>query len=95
MSVEALLFNSFTDAEAPVVTCPPDQTVNNDLNLLTATVVWSTPSTTDNSNTAATVTCKEESGSNFAIGETEVICTAVDQAGNMATCAFTVNVIGK
>ena len=95
MSAEALLFNSLTDAEAPIVTCPPDQTVNNDLNLQTATVVWSTPSATDNSNTVATVTCKEESGSSFAIGETKVICTAVDQPGNMATCAFTVSVIGK
>ena len=58
-------------------------------------VVWSHPVSTDNSQLNPTVTCNAESGSQFEIGENEVMCQSQDQAGNLATCSFTVHVIGK
>ena len=61
----------------------------------TAMVVWTDPVATDNSAVAPTVTCHAENGSKFDIGETEVICQAFDQAGNLASCSFIIDVIGK
>ena len=42
-----------------------------------------------------TVTSDIQSGSNFIVAETQVTYTATDQSGNVATCVFTVNVIGE
>ena len=61
----------------------------------TAVVVWTVSVATDNSKLIPTVTCNAENGSQFEIGETEVICKAVDQAGNHVTCSFIVDVKGK
>ena len=69
--------------------------VETEFNKPTAMVVWTDPVSDDNSELSTTVTCNEENGSHFEIGETEVICKAVDEAGNLATCSFTVDVIGK
>ena len=49
----------------------------------------------DNSVKIPTITCDAESGSHFGIGKTEVICQAMDSAGNHATCTFTVTVEGN
>ena len=49
----------------------------------------------DNSGHLLTVTCTVESGSRFEIGETEVICQAVDLGGNLGACSFTIIVIGR
>ena len=57
--------------------------------------VWSHPVSTDNSGLTLTVTCNAENGSQFEIGETEVMCQALDQAGNQAACSFAVDVVGK
>ena len=65
-----------------------------DFNKPTAMVVWTDPLSADNSELAPTVTCNEENGSHFDIGETEVIYHALDQAGNQATCTFNVYVKG-
>ena len=83
------------DTEAPTVTCPNNQTIETDLNLSTAVVVWSAPVATDNSKLTPSVTCNAENGTQFEIGEKDVLCQAVDQAGNQATCSFTVDVVGK
>ena len=58
-------------------------------------VIWSDLGATDNSGQNPTVTCSDESGSHFGIGEIEVVCQAVDSAGNRATCAFMIKIEGK
>ena len=75
--------------------CPTNQSLETGLGLPTAVVNWTNPKVTDNSKTKPTVTCSVESGSKFEIGETEVICQAIDPAGNRATCVFTINIEGK
>ena len=58
-------------------------------------VIWSAPVATDNSEMTPNVTCNPENGSQFVIGKTEVNCTAVDKAGNQATCSFSIDILGK
>ena len=88
-------WDSSTDTEAPTVICPTNQTLETDLNNSTALVVWNNPVAIDNSKETPTFTCNVENGSQFEFGETEVICQAVDQAGNQATCSFIVDVLGE
>ena len=66
-----------------------------DLGEPTAVVNWTDPQATDNSRQTPTVTCSTKSGSQFGIGETKVICQAVDRSGNKATCMFTVKIEGN
>ena len=86
---------TFTDNEAPVVACPANQTVNTDASQAHATVVWPNLNVTDNSAETPAILCNVKSGSQFGIGETAVICQAVDLGGNRGACSFTVVVIGK
>ena len=86
---------SFIDTEAPIIICPTNKTLETDLKKSTALVVWTDPESTDNTKLTPTVTCDAQIGSHFEIGETEVVCQAVDQAGNLATCSFTVEVVGR
>ena len=58
-------------------------------------VNWSDLEANDNSGQNPIVACSVESGSQFGIGEIEVVCQAIDSAGNRATCAFTVKIAGK
>jgi uncharacterized repeat protein (TIGR03803 family) len=51
------------------------------------------PAASDNC-TLASVTSSPASGSTFAIGDTTVVCTATDAAGNQASSSFTVHVKG-
>ena len=86
----------FTDHEAPVIACPPNQSLyNTDQGQALTTVVWTDPQVTDNSGRIPTTTCDTESGSQFGIGETEVTCQAVDSTGNQAMCMFTVEIKGN
>ena len=86
----------FSDDEEPRVQfCPTNQSLETGLGLPTAVVNWTNPKATDNSRTKPTVTCNVESGSKFGIGETEVLCQAIDPAGNRATCVFTIKIVGK
>src|SRR5678815_3263159 len=48
--------------------------------------------TTNDNCPGTTVVCAPPSGSCFPVGVTTVTCTATDQAGNTATCSFTVTV---
>ena len=57
-------------------------------------VKWEDPHASDNSGNVST-TCYPPSGNNFTIGQTVIICEAVDSSGNKAQCYFDVNVIGK
>lgn len=47
----------------------------------------------DNHDTDLTPTCAPPSGSVFALGATEVLCTVADSAGNAAEAGFTVEVV--
>ena len=82
--------------EAPTLTlCPSNITMVTDLGEPTAAVNWIDPRATDNSGQSPTITCSAGSGSQFMIGETEVVCQAVDPSGNQATCLFTVKIEGN
>ena len=81
--------------EAPVITCVGNQSINTGKGVDTAMIVWEGPKASDNSGNVSHVICNPQSGTNFTIGQTNVICEAVDGSGNKAACAFQVNVTGK
>ena len=60
-----------------------------------ALVNWTEPVAIDNSGIAPTVTSNYQPPQRFSQGSHVITYTAVDQSGNKATCAFTVNVVGK
>lgn len=73
---------AFGDVADIVLTAPPGAT--------TAIATYS-PAATDA--VGATVTCNPPSGSEFALGDTTVTCTAADAAGNSAQRTFKVSVL--
>ena len=83
------------DAEAPTIACSGDESVNAQEGQYSTVVVWEDPAVTDNSGDVLPVSCDPKSGTNFTIGQTTVICEAVDESGNRAECSFTVNVTGS
>ena len=85
----------FTDTESPDIACPYDMSTSTDEGNSTALVMWKQPNATDNSGHVKEVTCYPQAGSAFPIGQTNILCEAVDDAGNKATCYFNVNVSGK
>ena len=88
------VFIDLADKENPMIECPTNQTVDTDLGLPTAVVKWDEPKATDNSGEAVNVSCTPTAGSNFTIGQHEVVCAAVDKSGNKGSCAFNVTIIG-
>ena len=76
---------SIADQAAPTISCPA--------NIVTAstTVSW-VVSSTDNFDTSPQVSCNPASGSTFNAGTTSVTCTSTDNAGNSASCTFTVTI---
>src|SRR5574337_1291662 len=82
---------SSTDAVAPIVTPPPNQTSPAG-NSLGAFVFYPAATATDNVGVVGQVLCSPSSGSQFPIGLTTVICSAHDAAGNIGTASFTVTV---
>ncbi|WP_459910355.1 HYR domain-containing protein [Desulfotomaculum defluvii] len=74
-----------------ILTCPQNITVPNDPGQCGATVNYPNPTVPDNC-PGVTITCTPPSGSFFPVGTTNVICTAVDAAGNIATCTFSITV---
>jgi hypothetical protein len=77
------------DTEAPVIACPANITVGNDLNTCTAVVSYLATAT---DNCGATVSYSIAPGTVFAKGTTSVTATATDAAGNKSSCTFTVTV---
>ena len=75
--------------------CPNNQSLVTSSGQPTAVVFWTNPEARDNSEETPTVTCSVESGSEFRIGENEVICDALDASGNQATCSFHVTMEGN
>jgi len=82
------------DAEAPVIVCPVNISVNNDAGLCGAVVTYTAPVGTDNCPGVTTaLTAGLVSGSTFPSGATVVTYTATDAAGNSTPCSFTVTVV--
>ena len=84
----------FPDTEPPSFThCPANQILTTNSTKHAVTATWNMPTTVDNSGRNSTVTCTRDSPSRFNIGNTVVMCTAIDEYGNEAICEFTVNVV--
>mgnify|MGYP001375947399 CR=1 FL=1 len=93
-NISKCVFNvTVTDTEPPVFqSCPGNITVNTASNQCSAVVTWPQPTATDNCGVtgfSSTVT----SGTTFQVGTNTVTYTAVDAAGNVKTCSFSVTVI--
>jgi gliding motility-associated-like protein len=79
------------DAENPVVTCPGNITINTDAGVCTSTATIGTATATDNCTASPIIT--NDAPANFPIGNTTVIWTATDAAGNIDTCSQLVTVV--
>ncbi len=79
------------DDEAPAIVCPANIVVGTDDGLATAVVNFAA-SATDNV-AVAEISYVPASGTAFPVGETTVVATATDAAGNETSCAFTVTVM--
>ena len=80
---------SFADNSGPkVVYCPPDQNIT--ATRMKTTVTWQSPQFKDNSKSPLTVTCSQESGTEFYWGTWNVHCKASDNNPNNkpALCQF-------
>jgi HYR domain-containing protein/surface protein with Ig-like domain len=78
---------------APVITgCPANITVNTGPGRLTCDQVasWTPPTASDSC--GVSLSSNHNPGDTFPVGTTTVIYTAMDPAGNTATCSFTVTV---
>lgn len=78
--------------EPPVLSVPADVTV--DAVGPAGAAVAFTATATDDFDPSPSVSCEPASGTTFAIGATEVSCTASDSAGGVSTAGFTVTVRG-
>jgi len=81
-------------SSTPADTVPPTVLVPDDITLQTedqngASATFN-PQAIDNIDELITPTCSPASGSVFAIGTTEVVCTATDSSGNTASNTFNV-----
>jgi plastocyanin len=81
-------------SSTPADTVPPTVLVPDDITLQTedqngASATFN-PQAIDNIDELITPTCSPASGSVFAIGTTEVVCTATDSSGNTASNSFNV-----
>ena len=89
------LCSIFQDKEVPILTCPTNQSLETDYGHATAVAVWFPTNATDNSGKNLTTTCNADSGSQFEIGESDIVCETWDPSGNHATCTFAIKVIGR
>lgn len=78
------------DIEPPAIICPDPICQFVPPAQAGAIITYPPPAVTDNC--GASVTCVPAPGSFFPLGQTTVVCTATDGAGNLASCAFIVEV---
>ncbi len=78
------------DTNGPVVTCSTNISV--EATGAAGESISYDSSAADSGSGLASVTCTPASGSVFAVGNTTVTCTAVDNVNNTNTCSFTVSV---
>ena len=88
-----ITFGDVPDDEAPPVITVPSGVVANATSPAGASVSYAA-SAVDDVDGAVAVDCSPPSGSTFAIGTTQVTCTASDAAGNDASASFDVHVKG-
>jgi hypothetical protein len=87
-------FSPFVTAEidqAPQLASPQPIAATATTNAGTA-VTYNKPVATDDFDSTVPVNCTPQSGSNFALGKTTVVCTATDSAGNSTSKNFDVTV---
>ncbi|MCB0682320.1 MAG: HYR domain-containing protein, partial [Saprospiraceae bacterium] len=81
------------DTEDPVISCPSDITVNNEMGTCGANMEYAAPSYSDNCGSVTiALTGGIGNSSFFPVGSTTEEYTATDAAGNTASCSFTVTV---
>ncbi len=80
------------DTEAPVLTCPSDITIDNDLGQCGAQVVYNVSGSDNCPNETLTQTSGLPSGSFFPVGTTTVSYELEDASGNLVSCSFDVTV---
>ena len=84
------------DQEPPIVSnCVSDFSVQIPAGSTQGMVTWTEPTATDNSGIQPVVSRSHFPGATFGLGPTTVSYTFTDQAGNSASCVFTVTVNGK
>jgi uncharacterized delta-60 repeat protein len=89
--IEQVTSFSIADTLPPVLTCPPDVTVNADPGRCYASgVALGTPTASDNS---GSVTMSSNAPAQFPLGTNTVIWTATDPSGNTNTCSQQVIVL--
>ncbi len=79
------------DNQAPVITCAPNLTVNNDAGICGANVTCAMPTATDNCGVASIVS--SHPATLYALGATVVTYTATDVHGLTSTCTRTITVV--
>jgi hypothetical protein len=83
-----------SDTEAPTFTCPADVSASNDPSECGAFVSFDLPEAVDNCGMVTLIQSEgDPSGSFFAVGSSTITYIATDEAGNMATCSFAVQVV--
>jgi hypothetical protein len=80
------------DTTKPFLTLPASQTIQATSGA-GAVTTFIAASATDIVDVTDVVTCSAASGSTFAVGNTNVTCTATDRSGNTGTGAFSITVI--
>jgi hypothetical protein len=80
------------DTTAPVMDPMPASQVLPASDATGASATWPMPSATDLVDGSVAVMCDRAPGSWFAVGTTNVTCSAADGAGNVASASFTVTV---
>jgi hypothetical protein len=91
-SYDAFLALMRFDVEPPTITVPPDTVLNAENPAGASFTVAATA--TDLLDPNPIVFCSPESGSTFAVGITDVSCTASDVSGNQVTGSYSVTVVG-
>ena len=88
--------NHPSDDTPPVLSCPDNIEVTADAEEGSRAVTWAVPVPVDNSALRPVLTSDPavESGTTFSIGTTTITYTAEDLSQNVATCTFTIKVIG-
>ena len=79
------------DSTPPTINrCPQSSSYMVAIGTTSRVVTWIEPTATDDSGVQPTVVSTHQSGSSFPVGTTQVIYIFMDQAGNEATCAFSI-----
>eukprot|EP00057_Strongylocentrotus_purpuratus_P030237 XP_781089.3 PREDICTED: uncharacterized protein LOC575606 [Strongylocentrotus purpuratus] len=79
------------DGDPPCLACP-DVTSATDQGLRTSSHITIDPQAKDNTDRSPSVNCSHTSSDIFQFGDTNVICNATDESGNIGTCTFVVTV---